>query len=159
MRLDQCVWVRAPWIDHSDANRPQLEPKGKVWYFPFGGVCGLFHLADKLRGREHVHTYKQTRPLRVAFGNPCRRSLFLFFCFGAFSVAEAIHLRHSHLFIIIHAWHMCHLHTPTRRMRVERKSETGPRSVPGILIISSTRFWRSVLLYGFSSVSSYLSLP
>lgn len=54
-----------------------------------------------------------------------------------------------HVLIIIHACHVCHLHSCPARMRGGAKNETGQRSHLGILIISSAVFWWSVFLSPF----------
>lgn len=147
--------------------RSRHEPKGKVWYFPFWGALSIFHLSDKLQDASLCTHTNKLNVIWTCWESPLQTHILGFVSLklgapwllcGWSHQSEAQPLMHNHLLIIIHACHVCHLHALTTRMRAEGKYERGHRSVPGILIISPTGFWRSVFLYAFSLVSSYLSL-
>lgn len=147
--------------------RSRHEPKGKVWYFPFWGAVWSFHLSDKLQDASLCTHTNKLSVIWTCWESPLQTHILGFVSLKLGAPVASLWVKPFiwgtavnayHLLIIIHACHVCHLHALTTRMKAEGKYETGHRSVPGILIISPTRFWRSVFLYAFSLVSSYLSL-
>lgn len=159
-------------------NRPQQEPKGKVRHNAAHLHCKLqtiftskwlCSLSIFLINWQNVNLFTQTNPvckytLRAFIvpwtsldspleihGLGCASFMLTARVFSLWGkpFVWSTHINARHVLIIIHACHVCHLHSCTARMRGGAKYETGQRSLLGILIISSAAFWWSVFLQSF----------